>query len=280
MKSKLTIENRVWKYIRRNKKFLFSNVILVTGVTADKLNSFLRTYEKKGFIRKIGTSKSFMNSYYLVLKKLGSEPNIIEDEIKQASLILRPLNHLQRKLKNVNQTSFNKLFISGSLSRGALKQSLLHLESLGIINIQSEGKVRATLDNSLLEVNRMKLKSLEEMFERKELMKIKEHISLKKPLEDFAYFPGELESIIETITINEYLKRDDLRKLANVTREEVNRWWGLLKKLGIIVDKVKESPKQRVTYILSANRAKRVLGSLKAGAYEKDKELRNLWIKK
>lgn len=278
MKSKLTIEHKVWNYIRRNKKFMFSDVILITGITASKLTSFLESIEKKGFIQRRDNSKSLMNSYYIVIQKLGCEPMVSKDEIKQASLVLRPLNTLLRKLKNVNQTDFNYLLKSGSLSRGVLKQSLIHLQNLGVISVEEERRVRATLDNSLLNVNRLKLKALDELFKAKEVTKIKEHISSKKLLDDFADFPRELELILETIIQNEYLKRDELRKLSGVTRNELKRWWDLLKRTGIIVDKVKDCPKGRVSYILSANRANRVLVKLKAGAYEEDKELKKLWM--
>lgn len=278
MKSKLTIEQKVWNYLRRNKKFLFSNVLLVTGITAPKLTTLLESYEKKGFIKRNDNSKSLMNSYYIVIQKLESEPRVSKDEIKQASLVLRPLNTLQRKLKDVNQTDFSYLFKSLSLSRGVLKQSLIHLQNLGVISVEDEGRVRATLDNSLLNVNALKLKALEELFKVKEVTKIKEHISSKKILDDFAEFPRELELILETITQNEYLKRDELRKLSGVTRTELKRWWSFLKKSAIIIDSVKDSPNSRVSYILSANRAKRVLAKLKAGAYEEDKELKKLWM--
>lgn len=278
MKSKLTIEQKVWNYLRRNKKFMFSNVLLVTGITAPKLTILLESYEKKGFIKRSDNSKSVMNSYYIVIQKLGNEPRVSKDEKKLASLVLRPLNTLQRKLKDVNQTDFSYLFKNLSLSRGVLKQSLIHLQNLGVISIEDEGKVRATLDNSLLNVNALKLKALEELFKAKEVTKIKEHISSKKVLDDFAEFPRELELILETIISNEYLKRDELRKLSGVTRPELKRWWDLLKRTGIIVDYVKDCPKDRVSYILSANRAKRVLVKLKAGAYEKDKELKHLWM--
>lgn len=78
------ISQRVWNYIRQKNMFVFSDVILVTEVTAKYLMKLLEKYIKNGIIELRNNVSSITNRQYTILKKLDIKEGVISHSTKNA----------------------------------------------------------------------------------------------------------------------------------------------------------------------------------------------------
>jgi predicted HTH transcriptional regulator len=124
-------------------------------------------------------------------------------------------------------------------------------------------KIETTLIDDLLTfLKQKKYKELQEIIEGKR---------------ELVYFeiPDELCKVLNVIIKNESLSKNELAKMAGLTRKRLGDWLVLLKKTGVLMDSFKEDSED--IYIFSSSRSKKVLEYINNGAYEKDKELKQLW---
>lgn len=274
MSSKTPIEEKIARYIKMKKIFSFSDAMIVTGATKDILLDVLLKHEEQGLIRLDKHENTITQRFYIVLNK-----PLKKEELKVNTLsepIFRPLDKVTKKLAlmKVKTITYIELFYFSKLSRGIFKKVVSHLVDLEILKNQSE----ASSQNINYEIDYSKVEVLLAFFKQKKYEDIRQILDGKKPLV-FVELPPILPQILKTIQENEVLKRDELSVLAKITRKKLSDWWKILQNLGLIVDKFHEPDEKRVTYIFSSKRAKTVLRELDKGAYEKDKELRHLWLK-
>lgn len=83
-KQKNTIEDKVWRYIRREKRFIFSELMIVTGITQEYLIDLLKGYESKEIIKLSNTKANISNRQYIVLKKLDIKEGVIKHSKKDS----------------------------------------------------------------------------------------------------------------------------------------------------------------------------------------------------
>ena len=124
-------------------------------------------------------------------------------------------------------------------------------------------KIETTLIDDLLTfLKQKKYKELQEIIEGKR---------------ELVYFeiPDDLCKVLNVIIKNESLSKNELAKMAGLTRKRLGDWLVLLKKTGVLMDSFKEDSED--IYIFSSSRSKKVLEYINNGAYEKDKELKQLW---
>lgn len=265
----LSIEQKIWQYIRRNKKFIFGNVMLVTGVGHKDLMQLLLKYESLGFIKPFRRDGSITERSFIVVEKLPLEipdVNIFKTRNRSLHSLKKVLLYLE---KCSDEVSLSMLERDVNLSRSQIRfcvEQLLKLDVLQLVRVRIYTVDTQKVQALLTFYKQKKHKELEDVIDRKVLL-----VCVKLPL--------HLVEILEVILENEALKRDELSRLAGITRKNLTDWWVFLKKSGVMVDGFKESIKERVTYIFSAKRAKKVLEALKKGAYEENKELKQLWLK-
>ncbi len=80
----LNVDQRVWRYIRGHKRFLFSDVLLVTGVTQEYLTNLIDGYESEEIIKLKDDSKALSEREYKVLKKLDLNVGVIKHSKKDS----------------------------------------------------------------------------------------------------------------------------------------------------------------------------------------------------
>ncbi len=265
----LSIEQKIWQYIRRNKKFIFGNVMLVTGVGNKDLMQLLLKYEDLGFIKSSKSDGSITERSFIVVDKLPLEiPNVKLFDGRN-----RPLNSLKKLLlyleKCSGELSLSMLERDVNLNKSQIRfcvEQLLKLDVLQLVRVR------------IYTVDTQKVQVLLTFYKQKKHKEIESILEGKQSLV-CVQLPIHLVEILKVILENEALKRDELSRLAGITRKNLSDWWVFLKKSGVMVDGFKESMNERVTYIFSAKRAKKVLEALEKGAYEQDKELKQLWLK-
>ena len=274
MSSKTPIEEKIARYIKMKKFFSFSDAMIVTGATKDILLDVLLKYEDQGMIRLDKESKTITNRFYIVLnlevKKVENQPTVL------SQAIFRPLDKVAKKLSmmKVETITYIELFYYSKLSRGIFKKVVGYLTDLEILKSLSD----ANTQNMNYEIDYVKVQVLLTFFKQKKYEEIRQILDGKRPLV-FVKLPSHLPEILKAIIKDEALKRDELSHAAKITRKKLSDWWEIMKKLGLMIDKFKEPDEERVTYIFSAKRARAVLRELEKGAYEKDNELRHLWLK-
>lgn len=267
MRNKL--EEKVRRYIKLKKFFLFSDALLVTELTKDRLLKVLEKLEKEGLIVQDKDNKSIMNSSYIVISK-EKKSTFIKANLSIDFYFLKAVKKIITVLNASNESNFIylKLMRETKLSRGTFARVMRVLVNLEVLN---------EVENKTYVLDRSALLELHIFLKQKDYKKLQEVLEGKKPLR-YVAVPKELTSVLGVIIDNEVLKRDELAILSKITRKQLTDQWQLIKKLGLIVDNFKEDSKSRVTYIFSSKRAKVVLKDIEAGAWEKDKELKSLWM--
>ena len=81
----LSIDEKVWRCIRRYKRFRFSEVLLITGTTQEYLSDLIQGYEAEGIIKLKDETKAISEREYTVLKKLDLNVGVIHISYKLTS---------------------------------------------------------------------------------------------------------------------------------------------------------------------------------------------------
>ena len=265
----LSIEQRVWQYIRRNKKFVFGNVMLVTGIGHKDLMQLLLKYESLEFIKPLKKEGAITGRSFMIVGKLPLEvPDVKLFKVRNRSLhsLKKVLLHLKGCKEEVGLTQLESAI---NLNKSQLKSCIEELQTIGVLEL---------LRLRIYRVDVEKVEVLLTFYKQKKHKELEKILEKKLPLV-CVQLPLHLVEILEVILDNEALQRDELSRLAGITRKNLTNWWNFLKQSEVMIDAFKEAPNARVTYVFSAKRAKKVIEALKKGAYENDKELKQLCLK-
>lgn len=271
------LEDRVRRYIKMKKFFMLSDALMITGVTKDALLKILETFENEGLIVQDRDEKSIMKRSWVVLSKREKRvsplinKNIDFELIKSINKVAIVLEKTQ-----LENSVYHEMLSESKLTKGVFAKAVKVLLKLGVlIEYEKEFDIR---QNRVFRIEKSLLDDLLTFHKQKKYRELQEILDYKKPLR-YVAVPKELTQVLSVIIGNEVLKRDELAVQSELTRKRLKDWWQILKKLGIIVDSFKESDKDRTSYIFSSKRAKIVLAYINDGAYEKDKELKQLWLR-
>ena len=266
------LEDKVKRYIKMKKFFMFSDALMITGLTKDILLKILESFEKEGLIIKDKDEKSLMKSSYVVInaknkKVLNNQDIKIEDEL------IKAIKKILVEIKKLNKKEFfyQELVHKTTLSKGVFAKVIKTFTQLKVLQESIDAinkdiryfKIETTLIDDLLTfLKQKKYKELQEIIEGKR---------------ELVYFeiPDDLCKVLNVIIKNESLSKNELAKMAGLTRKRLGDWLVLLKKTGVLMDSFKEDSED--IYIFSSSRSKKVLEYINNGAYEKDKELKQLW---
>ena len=266
------LEDKVKRYIKMKKFFMFSDALMITGLTKDILLKILESFEKEGLIIKDKDEKSLMKSSYVVInaknKKVLNNLDIIIDVE-----LIKAIKKLLLEIKKLNKKEFfyQELVHKTTLSKGVFAKVIKTFTQLKVLQESIDAinkdiryfKIETTLIDDLLTfLKQKKYKELQEIIEGKR---------------ELVYFeiPDDLCKVLNVIIKNESLSKNELAKMAGLTRKRLGDWLVLLKKTGVLMDSFKEDSED--IYIFSSSRSKKVLEYINNGAYEKDKELKQLW---
>lgn len=266
------LEDKVKRYIKMKKFFMFSDALMITGLTKDILLKILESFEKEGLIIKDKDEKSLMKSSYVVINAKNKKV-LNNQDIKIDVELIKAIKKLLLEIKKLNKKEFfyQELVHKTTLSKGVFAKVIKTFTQLKVLQESIEAinkdiryfKIETTLIDDLLAfLKQKKYKELQEIIEGKR---------------ELVYFeiPGELCKVLNVIIKNESLSKNELAKMAGLTRKRLGDWLVLLKKTGVLMDSFKEDSED--IYIFSSSRSKKVLEYIKNGAYEKDKELKQLW---
>ena len=266
------LEDKVKRYIKMKKFFMFSDALMITGLTKDILLKILESFEKEGLIIKDKDEKSLMKSSYVVINAKNKKV-LNNQDIKIDVELIKAIKKLLLEIKKLNKKEFfyQELVHKTTLSKGVFAKVIKTFTQLKVLQESIDAinkdiryfKIETTLIDDLLTfLKQKKYKELQEILEGKR---------------ELVYFeiPGELCKVLNVIIKNESLSKNELAKMAGLTRKRLGDWLVLLKKTGVLMDSFKEDSED--IYIFSSSRSKKVLEYINNGAYEKDKELKQLW---
>lgn len=266
------LEDKVKRYIKMKKFFMFSDALMITGLTKDILLKILESFEKEGLIIKDKDEKSLMKSSYVVINAKNKKV-LNNQDIKIDVELIKAIKKLLLEIKKLDKKEFfyQELVHKTTLSKGVFAKVIKTFTQLKVLQESIEAinkdiryfKIETTLIDDLLTfLKQKKYKELQEIIEGKR---------------ELVYFeiPDELCKVLNVIIKNESLSKNELAKMAGLTRKRLGDWLVLLKKTGVLMDSFKEDSED--IYIFSSSRSKKVLEYINNGAYEKDKELKQLW---
>lgn len=266
------LEDKVRRYIKIKKFFMFSDALMITALTKDTLLQVLDNFEKKGLIIKDKDEKSLMKSSYVVINAKNKKV-LNNQDIKIDVELIKAIKKLLLEIKKLNKKEFfyQELVHKTTLSKGVFAKVIKTFTQLKVLQESIDAinkdiryfKIETTLIDDLLTfLKQKKYKELQEILEGKR---------------ELVYFeiPDELCKVLNVIIKNESLSKNELAKMAGLTRKRLGDWLVLLKKTGVLMDSFKEDSED--IYIFSSSRSKKVLEYINNGAYEKDKELKQLW---
>ena len=266
------LEDKVKRYIKMKKFFMFSDALMITGLTKDILLKILESFEKEGLIIKDKDEKSLMKSSYVVINAKNKKV-LNNQDIKIDVELIKAIKKLLLEIKKLNKKEFfyQELVHKTTLSKGVFAKVIKTFTQLKVLQESIDAinkdiryfKIETTLIDDLLTfLKQKKYKELQEIIEGKR---------------ELVYFeiPDELCKVLNVIIKNESLSKNELAKMAGLTRKRLGDWLVLLKKTGVLMDSFKEDSED--IYIFSSTRSKKVLEYINNGAYEKDKELKQLW---
>ena len=266
------LEDKVKRYIKMKKFFMFSDALMITGLTKDILLKILESFEKEGLIIKDKDEKSLMKSSYVVINAKNKKV-LNNQDIKIDVELIKAIKKLLLEIKKLNKKEFfyQELVHKTTLSKGVFAKVIKTFTQLKVLQESADEinkdiryfKIETTLIDDLLTfLKQKKYKELQEIIEGKR---------------ELVYFeiPDDLCKVLNVIIKNESLSKNELAKMAGLTRKRLGDWLVLLKKTGVLMDSFKEDSED--IYIFSSSRSKKVLEYIKNGAYEKDKELKRLW---
>ena len=270
--NKATLEDKVKRYIKMKKFFMFSDALMITGLTKDILLKILESFEKEGLIIKDKDEKSLMKSSYVVINAKNKKV-LNNQDIKIDVELIKAIKKLLLEIKKLNKKEFfyQELVHKTTLSKGVFAKVIKTFTQLKVLQESADEinkdiryfKIETTLIDDLLTfLKQKKYKELQEILEGKR---------------ELVYFeiPDDLCKVLNVIIKNESLSKNELAKMAGLTRKRLGDWLVLLKKTGVLMDSFKEDSED--IYIFSSSRSKKVLEYINNGAYEKDKELKQLW---
>ena len=266
------LEDKVKRYIKMKKFFMFSDALMITGLTKDILLKILESFEKEGLIIKDKDEKSLMKSSYVVINAKNKKV-LNNQDIKIDVELIKAIKKLLLEIKKLNKKEFfyQELVHKTTLSKGVFAKVIKTFTQLKVLQESIDAinkdiryfKIETTLIDDLLTfLKQKKYKELQEIIEGKR---------------ELVYFeiPDDLCKVLNVIIKNESLSKNELAKMAGLTRKRLGDWLVLLKKTGVLMDSFKEDSED--IYIFSSSRSKKVLEYINNGAYEKDKELKQLW---
>lgn len=266
------LEDKVKRYIKMKKFFMFSDALMITGLTKDILLKILESFEKEGLIIKDKDEKSLMKSSYVVINAKNKKV-LNNQDIKIDVELIKAIKKLLLEIKKLNKKEFfyQELVHKTTLSKGVFAKVIKTFTQLKVLQESIDAinkdiryfKIETTLIDDLLTfLKQKKYKELQEIIEGKR---------------ELVYFeiPDDLCKVLNVIIKNESLSKNELAKMAGLTRKRLGDWLVLLKKTGVLMDSFKEDSED--IYIFSSTRSKKVLEYINNGAYEKDKELKQLW---
>lgn len=266
------LEDKVKRYIKMKKFFMFSDALMITGLTKDILLKILESFEKEGLIIKDKDEKSLMKSSYVVINAKNKKV-LNNQDIKIDVELIKAIKKLLLEIKKLNKKEFfyQELVHKTTLSKGVFAKVIKTFTQLKVLQESIDAinkdiryfKIETTLIDDLLTfLKQKKYKELQEIIEGKR---------------ELVYFeiPDDLCKVLNVIIKNESLSKNELAKMAGLTRKRLGDWLVLLKKTGVLMDSFKEDSED--IYIFSSSRSKKVLEYINNGAYEKDKELKHLW---
>ena len=266
------LEDKVKRYIKMKKFFMFSDALMITGLTKDILLKILESFEKEGLIIKDKDEKSLMKSSYVVINAKNKKV-LNNQDIKIDVELIKAIKKLLLEIKKLNKKEFfyQELVHKTTLSKGVFAKVIKTFTQLKVLQESADEinkdiryfKIETTLIDDLLTfLKQKKYKELQEIIEGKR---------------ELVYFeiPDDLCKVLNVIIKNESLSKNELAKMAGLTRKRLGDWLVLLKKTGVLMDSFKEDSED--IYIFSSSRSKKVLEYINNGSYEKHKELMQLW---
>ncbi len=204
-----TIENNVWKYIRRKRFFIFSDVIMVTKVTQEYLLQLLAQYEARGYI-KLQSGNRISDRQYLVVKKLDATVRNIRVR-KEGSKSFQSFYELFDLLPDKGSVSYTDLFGKTKLLGGPFKEVMKSLQRLGVLKLLIDEYMPRN-HRGTYEVIESKYREIKLLVDKKNTLEIKKLIDESKPFKSVVSSKPEVKKVSKIELSQKYMKTSDYKK--------------------------------------------------------------------
>lgn len=269
------LEDKVRRYIKIKKFFMFSDALMITALTKDTLLQVLDNFEKQGLIIKDKEEKSLMKSSYTVIN-VNNKKSLKHQDVKVDVELIKAIKKVLMVFKKINKSEFfyQEILNNSTLTKGVVAKVIKTFVELKVLQ---ESFDELNKDCRFLKIQTDTFNNLLTFLKQKKYKELQEALDGKRKLISFDV-PDDLCKALNVITKNESLRKDELAKMAGLTRKRLGDYWLLLKKIGVLIDSFKEDGIKEAVYIFSSSRSKKVLEQISNGAYHEDKELKKLWI--
>ena len=153
------LEDKVKRYIKMKKFFMFSDALMITGLTKDILLKILESFEKEGLIIKDKDEKSLMKSSYVVINAKNKKV-LNNQDIKIDVELIKAIKKLLLEIKKLNKKEFfyQELVHKTTLSKGVFAKVIKTFTQLKVLQESIEAinkdiryfKIETTLIDDLL----------------------------------------------------------------------------------------------------------------------------------
>ena len=157
--NKATLEDKVKRYIKMKKFFMFSDALMITGLTKDILLKILESFEKEGLIIKDKDEKSLMKSSYVVINAKNKKV-LNNQDIKIDVELIKAIKKLLLEIKKLNKKEFfyQELVHKTTLSKGVFAKVIKTFTQLKVLQESADEinkdiryfKIETTLIDDLL----------------------------------------------------------------------------------------------------------------------------------
>ena len=147
------LEDKVKRYIKMKKFFMFSDALMITGLTKDILLKILESFEKEGLIIKDKDEKSLMKSSYVVI-------NAKNKKVLNNVELIKAIKKLLLEIKKLNKKEFfyQELVHKTTLSKGVFAKVIKTFTQLKVLQESIDAinkdiryfKIETTLIDDLL----------------------------------------------------------------------------------------------------------------------------------
>jgi predicted transcriptional regulator len=188
IKHKQNVKNKIWNYIRRNKRFRVGDIFIIFNISYSNFKAYLKVLEETNYIKFEGKSrKPFTEIQYKLINDTGIfapklngntlyDPNLktkIETSIKRKEKIVYPKT-LMNILTAIDATelTFEEICLKANCANGGLRKWWNRLIKLGIV----EGYINEKLEDKWYERRKKKDDKLIYRFNVENAKRVKEEL--------------------------------------------------------------------------------------------------------
>lgn len=268
---KNNLRQKIWNFMRRNRIFVVSDVMAITGANFKYLREMINTFERAEYIKILNAGKPFSSMQIKLVKCTGVKVpsydkalNVIYDHNTQEEFDVSKVSIIEKIIETLTEPLVSKQEIAKNTEKtfGSLKNQYAELIELKIL--ERTNPIQYNKDKEILyRVNLRIVKEKKEQFaeERKQLLLERKNKSKSTPKP-----PESLIKILDAMTQPTTTIRD-MDRSAGVPLKTCENYWDRLMARKVIkkIEPEKRAASGGVMYKVYPNKAQKLKQKLLAG---------------